>query len=142
MAEDDVARQRLLVLAVDDDVAERADTGVDAVAADAALDQSVDDPASVDDALACCIGKREQCAVATAAICFQVSGASRTTFSLMGFRPSLSALHEAGNIIVGRPFQNIVRCANLHHLAVLEDGDFRTDAQRLVEIMGDEDDGL
>ena len=60
-------------------------------------------------------------------------------------RDDLGALHVAGELgdVVGRRIDDqLLRRADLDDLAILHDGDAVGQPDRLVEIMGDEDDGL
>ena len=53
----------------------------------------------------------------------------------------IDAPEKGPHIVVGRILQNLFRRAHLHHPTAFHDGDPVTDAQRLVEVMGDKDDG-
>ena len=53
------------------------------------------------------------------------------------FQPR-NAAHELGDIVVGRRRYDLLGRADLHDPAVLHDGDAVADADRLIEIMGDE----
>ncbi len=50
--------------------------------------------------------------------------------------------NEVGDVAVGRRRHDVFGRADLHHTTVLHDGDVVAEADRLVEITGDEDHGL
>ena len=45
-------------------------------------------------------------------------------------------------MVIGRAQQQVLRGTQLHQFAVLEQGDALAQPQRLVQVVGDEDDGL
>lgn len=65
-----------------------------------------------------------------------------TVSIMVGDRRTRATLHEAGDIIIGGAIENIVRRSDLHQFPVLQNRDLRTDPQRLIKIMRDEDDGF
>jgi hypothetical protein len=48
---------------------------------------------------------------------------------------------KCAHVVIGGVFQDVVRCAHLHHAPTLHDGNAIADAHGLVEVVGDEDDG-
>ncbi len=54
----------------------------------------------------------------------------------------IDVLHELGHVAGGRLGEDLLRSADLNDLAVLHDADAIADAQRLVEVVGDEEDRL